>query len=198
MITVATTNCPRLTRNSSPAHWTNCDSASTSLVTRETSEPRRSVFWVSTERSCTCRNATVRRWPDRLRSPGTSGRHRVRAPGRHQDGDPRREARPSDEPEVSARWIQKASVDCLLHGDRHDHSAESPRVPSESEAEAGPDLRRVRQSPTDGLVLRRDRCLSPMLDVDSALTWRIFLASEQVVVLVGSQRGPLGDGVSRS
>ena len=33
---------------------------STSLVTRETSEPRRSVFWVSTDRSWMCRNAAVR------------------------------------------------------------------------------------------------------------------------------------------
>src|SRR5689334_18831737 len=33
---------------------------STSLVTRETSAPRRSVFWVSSGRSCTCRKALIR------------------------------------------------------------------------------------------------------------------------------------------
>src|SRR5690625_6920523 len=35
---------------------------STSLVTRETREPRRSAFWVSTVRSCTCRKVRVRSW----------------------------------------------------------------------------------------------------------------------------------------
>ncbi len=38
----------------------NVEIVSTSLVTRETSAPRRSAFWVSTDRSCTCRNAFVR------------------------------------------------------------------------------------------------------------------------------------------
>ena len=33
---------------------------STSLVTRDTSDPRRSAFWVSTERSCTWRKARTR------------------------------------------------------------------------------------------------------------------------------------------
>ncbi len=38
----------------------NWEIVSTSLVTRLTSAPRRSVFWVSTDRSCTRRNAVVR------------------------------------------------------------------------------------------------------------------------------------------
>ena len=50
----------RTATSSSPPHWTNVEMVSTSLVTRETSEPRRSVVWVSTDRSCTCRKAFVR------------------------------------------------------------------------------------------------------------------------------------------
>ena len=61
MTTVATTSWPTLTRPSTPPHCMNTDSWSTSLVTRETSEPRRSPCWCSTERSCTCRKARTRR-----------------------------------------------------------------------------------------------------------------------------------------
>ena len=61
MTTVATTSWPTLTRPSTPPHCMNTDSWSTSLVTRETSEPRRSPCWCSTDRSCTCRKARTRR-----------------------------------------------------------------------------------------------------------------------------------------
>ena len=61
MSTVATPICSTDTRSWIPPHCTNSEIVSTSDVTRETSDPRRSVFWVSTERSCTCRNARTRR-----------------------------------------------------------------------------------------------------------------------------------------
>ena len=51
---------PTLITSMSPAHCMNVLIVSTSLVTRETSAPRRSVFWVRTDRSWTCRNAFVR------------------------------------------------------------------------------------------------------------------------------------------
>jgi hypothetical protein len=43
-----------------PPKTRNCETWSTSLVTRETRAPRCSVFWVSSGRSCTCRNALIR------------------------------------------------------------------------------------------------------------------------------------------
>ena len=49
-----------LTMNSSPPKTRNWLTWSTSLVTRETRAPRRSVFWVSSGRSCTWRNALIR------------------------------------------------------------------------------------------------------------------------------------------
>ena len=60
MITVATSICPTLTTKISPPNTRNWLTWSTSLVTRETSAPRRSVFWVSSGRSCTCRKALIR------------------------------------------------------------------------------------------------------------------------------------------
>ena len=50
-----------LTMSMSPPNWTNIEMVSTSEVTRETSEPRRSVFWVSIDRSWMCRNALIRK-----------------------------------------------------------------------------------------------------------------------------------------
>src|SRR5436309_1023263 len=49
-----------LTTEMMPPKIRNWDTWSTSLVTRETRAPRRSVFWVSSGRSCTCRNALIR------------------------------------------------------------------------------------------------------------------------------------------
>ncbi len=43
-----------------PPNDMNCEIVSTSEVTRETSEPRRSLPWVSSVRSCTWRNALIR------------------------------------------------------------------------------------------------------------------------------------------
>ncbi len=60
MTTVASSICPMLTRKMNPPNCRNCDTVSTSDVTRLTSAPRRSVLWVSTGRSCTCRNALIR------------------------------------------------------------------------------------------------------------------------------------------
>jgi hypothetical protein len=60
MRTVATTSWPKLTTISSPPHCMNVEMVSTSLVTRDTSDPRRSAFCVSTDRSCTWRNARTR------------------------------------------------------------------------------------------------------------------------------------------
>ena len=57
---MATTTWPMLMIPTMPPNTRNCETWSTSLVTRETSEPRRSVLWVSSGRSCTCRNALIR------------------------------------------------------------------------------------------------------------------------------------------
>ena len=43
-----------------PPNCTNCEMVSTSDVTRLTIDPRRSVFWVSIDRSWMCRNALSR------------------------------------------------------------------------------------------------------------------------------------------
>jgi hypothetical protein len=59
--TVATSSWPVLTMTSRPPHCMKVEIVSTSLVTRDTKEPRRSAFWVSTERSWTWRNARTRR-----------------------------------------------------------------------------------------------------------------------------------------
>ncbi len=60
MSTVASSSWAELTSTSSPPHCMNVLTVSTSLVTRETSEPRRSAAWCSTDRSCTRRKARVR------------------------------------------------------------------------------------------------------------------------------------------
>ena len=80
--TVATTSWPKLTIISRPPHCMNVEIVSTSLVTRETSEPRRSAFWVSTDRSCTCRNARTRRVarpPSVVRNSRTFSRYAANA-----------------------------------------------------------------------------------------------------------------------
>ena len=58
---VARVICPRLTISMIPPNWTNWLIVSTSEVTRETIEPRRSAFWVSTDRSWMCRKAVTRK-----------------------------------------------------------------------------------------------------------------------------------------
>ena len=58
--TVATTSWPSATMIIRPPHCMNVLIWSTSLVTRETRAPRRSVCWVSTDRSCTCRKPRTR------------------------------------------------------------------------------------------------------------------------------------------
>ena len=60
MITVATAIWSTLTTNRMPPKTRNWLTWSTSLVTRETRAPRRSVFWVSTGRSWTWRKALIR------------------------------------------------------------------------------------------------------------------------------------------
>jgi len=61
MSAVATTSWPAETMIISPPHCMNALIWSTSPVTRETSAPRRSLLWVSIDRSCTCRNALPRK-----------------------------------------------------------------------------------------------------------------------------------------
>ncbi len=61
MSAVASRSWALLMTTSSPPHCMNVLMVSTSLVTRLTSEPRRSAAWCSTDRSCTRRNARTRR-----------------------------------------------------------------------------------------------------------------------------------------
>ena len=73
----------------------NVEMVSTSLVTRETSEPRRSAFWVSTDRSWTCRKArTRRRGQAALGGAEQPDVEPVRRTGGEQHGHARRAARP--------------------------------------------------------------------------------------------------------
>jgi hypothetical protein len=58
---VAIVSCPADSTSSSPPTWTNVEIVSTSVVTRPTRPPRRSAFWLSIDRSCTCRKAATRK-----------------------------------------------------------------------------------------------------------------------------------------
>ncbi len=60
MIAVAISTCAVEMTMSSPPNCMNVLIVSTSPVTRETSEPRCSVAWCSTDRSCTRRKVLVR------------------------------------------------------------------------------------------------------------------------------------------
>ena len=60
MRTVASVIWATLIMSIRPPNWTNIEIVSTSDVTRETSEPRRSVFCVSIDRSWMWRNALSR------------------------------------------------------------------------------------------------------------------------------------------
>ena len=60
MTIVAMTIWPTLTTIWMPVNCRNCETWSMSEVTRDTSTPRRSEFWVSIDRSWTCRNALTR------------------------------------------------------------------------------------------------------------------------------------------
>ena len=57
---VATSSCPMETMSIMPPRWTNIEIWSTSLVTRETIEPRRDALSVSVDRACTWANALRR------------------------------------------------------------------------------------------------------------------------------------------
>ena len=74
MRAVATRSWPLLTSSCSPPHCMKVLIWSTSAVTRETRAPLRSLFWVSTERSCTCRKALRRR----VANPDSVARYRRR------------------------------------------------------------------------------------------------------------------------
>ena len=58
--------------SSRPPNWTNIEMVSTSDVTRETIDPRRSVFWVSIDRSWMWRKALRRS----VASPDSDARNR--------------------------------------------------------------------------------------------------------------------------
>ena len=60
MMMLATIIWPTLTMKIRPPNTRNWLTWSTSVVTRETRAPRRSVFWVSSGRSWTWRNALIR------------------------------------------------------------------------------------------------------------------------------------------
>ncbi len=75
-MTVATTIWPTLTTIMIPVNCRNCETWSMSEVTRDTRTPRRSEFWVSIDRSCTCRNASTRSWAS-PRSLATNRRTRI-------------------------------------------------------------------------------------------------------------------------
>ena len=58
--TVVMVSCPKLTSRITPPHWRNWLIWSTSPVTRDTSEPRRSLCWCSIDRSWMWRNVRAR------------------------------------------------------------------------------------------------------------------------------------------
>ena len=121
---VATSTCPTLTISSRPPKTRNWLTWSTSLVTRETRAPRRSVFWVSTGRSWTWRNALIRSVA-RPRSEVVNSRrgHQVRRPARQHDRGGREQPHQHREGDVGAAGAVDAAVEGLLHRDRHDDLA---------------------------------------------------------------------------
>ena len=134
---------------------------STSLVTRETSAPRRSVFWVSSGRSCTCRNALIRSvarprsdaGEQPRRSSGTTRRRSPRSRPRRRSRHPGRRSATSGPPgAVSPR----SRVCCTAIGTTTRPTVAStasssvppmPSVSSGRERDAAPDRRASRRSP---------------------------------------------------
>ncbi len=111
-----------LTMNMIPPNCTNWLIWSTSLVTRETSEPRRSDCWCSIERSWMCRNARVRRLASAVslvrnsRTFITYAEKAVSATA-PAESDTSRPTRPRSGPPGA----RQAVVDDLLDRERHDH-----------------------------------------------------------------------------
>ena len=144
---------PELTSISSPPHCMNVEMVSTSLVTRETSDPRRSAFWVSTDRSWTCRNARTRR----RRQPGL-GRaeephvEEVRRTGRGHQGRRRGERDRDVHPaEVRTAVGDQPLVDRLLDGDRHqDPPGGGHQGEQQGDRQPGRELRGQRQPAPEG------------------------------------------------
>ena len=123
MTTVATTSWPTLIRPSTPPHCMNTDSWSTSLVTRETSEPRRCPCWCSTERSCTWRKARIAQAGQRgLRRPEQPHVHPVDGDGGDHHDQRAEQDELGDQAHVRVAAGQ-AAVDDLLDGDRDDDPA---------------------------------------------------------------------------
>src|SRR5215216_5406579 len=124
MTTVATTSWPMLTRPRTPPHCMNVESWSTSLVTRETREPRRSPCWCSTERSWTWRNARTRSPASAgLRRPEEAHVHPVHRDRRDDHDERAHQDQSGDQVEVRSAGGRQPSVDHLLDGDGHNHPA---------------------------------------------------------------------------
>ena len=108
-----------------PPHCTNIEIVSTSLVTRETSEPRRSVFWVSIDRSWTCRNARdAQGRQTALGRPEEPHVHGYAETAVSSDG--RRPPSPTSaqhDARVRPAVGEEPAVDRLLDRDGHDHAA---------------------------------------------------------------------------
>ena len=153
MITVATSIWPMLTTKIRPPKTRNWLTWSTSLVTRETSAPRRSVFWVSRGRSWTWRNALIRSVA-RPRSEVVKSRLVMTYDARLVTtiATAASEAHHDDEPDVGAAGAVQAAVEGLLDGDRHDDLAERGEDrEDEGDAEALLELGRDRHAAADGL-----------------------------------------------
>ena len=119
--TVAISIWPTLMTKNRPPKTRNWLTWSTSLVTRETSTPRRSVFWVSSGRSWTCRKALIRSVARPRSEVGEQPlRHEVGRATGHRDrggGDQAHERREGD---VGPGGAVEAAVEGLLDDDR-DH-----------------------------------------------------------------------------
>ena len=142
-----------LTMNSSPPNTRNWLTWSTSLVTRETRAPRRSVFWVSSGRSCTWRNALIRSVAS-PRSDVVKRRMVIRYDAKlvtriASAGD---EPHRHGEPDVGAAVGVEAVVEGLLDGDRHDDLADRRQHGQQQrDPDAVGELGRVRHAAADGV-----------------------------------------------
>ena len=153
MITVATSIWPMLTTKIRPPKTRNWLTWSTSLVTRETSAPRRSVFCVSSGRSWTWRKALTRSVAS-PRSEVVKSRLVMVYDARLVIASTTAQPMPEPHDVVEARAVGtvEPAVEGLLDGDRHDHLPAGGHDREEQrEPEALAELGRDPHAAADGL-----------------------------------------------
>ena len=140
-----------------PPNTRNCETWSTSLVTRETRAPRCSVFWVSSGRSWTCRKALIRSVA-RPRSEAVNSR----AVMKYDDtpvatiASAASTAICGDEGDVDAVGSVDALVEGLLHRDGYDDPAGRPDQRRAASSSRSPRRARARTRSPRRIVSRAE------------------------------------------